>query len=319
MIRRLTNLEPVMLKYALLAVFCCAALAAQDFEFKPVQCSPTGGNIRPSSLLIEWETPEVAPRKLEVYLFHTTWPVAPTIDELCPKWRELLFVEEFDAAGFRKANGPEVTRYRIDVKDNHLPLGVIGHEEEPRIRSVIVLFLDAEGKRSNVKQLKASVEEPDLTRADCYYLPNYLPHFSYNRMFDKKPSKLKWKLPTLGAAYEIEKVLFVGGENMINSYHASRVKDGIGGWLAGNDDYSKPMVQELAKDATSCWIKDLNFKACVVIAVTKCGLRFGCKLESWGNGYEAQATAEDQKALPAIELKPAAKPEEKKEEEKKEG
>jgi hypothetical protein len=70
----------------------------------------------------------------------------------------------------------------------------------------------------------------------------------------------------------------------------------------------------------SLFFEKMNFKYCVVMAVTKCGLRFGCKLESWGNGYEAQATAEDQKTLPAIELKPAAKPEDgKKEEEKKEG
>jgi hypothetical protein len=185
-------------------------------------------------------------------------------------------------------------------------VGVIGHEEEYRIRNVHVLFLDAQGKRSLPGNLKASVEAPELTRADCYYLPSYLPYFTQTRLFDKKPSKLKWKLPDLGPNYEIEKVLFVGAENMLNSYHASRVKDGIGGWLAGNDDYSKPMVQELTKDATSCWIKDLNFKSCAVLAVTKCGLRFGCKLETQGPGYEAQATAEDQKNLPAIELKPAA-------------
>ncbi len=300
-----------MMRYALfVAAMFGAALCAEDIDFKPIQCSPTGGNIQPSSMWIQWETPEVAPRQLEVYLFHTMWPVAPTIDETCPKWRELLFAEKFDAEGFRKANGPEVTRFRIDVKDSHLPLGVIGHEEEPRIRNVMVLFLDAKGTRSLPKELKASLEEPEFTRADCYYLPNQVPYFSQTRLFDKKPSKLKWKLPQLGAAYEIEKVLFVGAENMISSYHASRVKDGISGWLAGNDDYSKPMVQELAKDATSCWVKDLNFKSCVVIAVTKNGLMFGCKLESWdNNSLEAQASADDQKALPAIELKPAAKPE----------
>lgn len=298
-----------MLRYALLAALCCATLSAQQLEFKPLQVSPTSGNIAPSSLLITWDKPEVAPGKIEVYLFHTMWPIAPSIDETCPKWRELLFVDDFDAPGFRKANGPETTRFRLEVKDGHLPLGVIGHEEEFRIRNVHVLFVDAEGKRSLPVNLKASVEDPDLTRADCYYLPNYLPYFSHTRLFDKKPSKIKWKLPNLGPSYEIEKVLFVGAENMINSYHASRVKDGVAGWLAGNDDYSKPMIQELAKDATSCWVKETNFKSFVVIAVTRDGLRFGCKLESWGNGYEAQASAEDQKTLPAIELKPAAKPE----------
>lgn len=304
-----------MIRYAMLAAFCCAALSANELEFKPLAVSPTSGNLQPSSLLITWDKPETAPARIEVFIFHTAWMVAPSVEEVCPKWRDYVFAEKFDAEAFRKANGPETTRFHLEVKENHLPLGVIGHEEEYRIRNVHVLFLDAEGKRSLPRNLKASVEEPELTRADCYYLPNYLPYFSHTRLFDKKPSKLKWKLPELGAAYEIEKVLFVGAENMINSYHATRVKDGVGGWLAGNDDYSKPMVQELARDATSCWIKDLNFKACVVIAVTKCGLRFGCKVESWGNGYEAQASAEDQKALPAIELKPA----EKKEEEKKEG
>lgn len=295
----------------LLALLLCACpLLAEDLEFKPLMVSPSGGNLNPSSLLVTWDKPEKSPAKLEVYIFHTVWPVAPTIEEFCPKWRELLFVEEFDAEGFRKAGGPEVTRYRLDVKAGHEPTGVITHEEEYRIRNVHVLFIDAEGKRSLPRNLKASVEEAGLTRADCYYLPSYLPYFSPTRLFDKKPSKLKWKLPELGASYEIEKVLFVGAENMINSYHASRVKDGVAGWLAGNDDYSKPMVQELAKDATSCWIKDLNFRSCTVIAVTKCGLRFGCPFETWGNSYEAQATEEDQKALPAIELKPAgeAKP-----------
>lgn len=308
-----------MFKYALLATVFCAALGAQDLEFKPLMISPTSGNLQPSSLLITWDKPETTPAKIEVFIFHTAWMVAPSVEEVCPKWRDFVFAEKFDAEAFRKANGPETTRFHLEVKDSNLPLGVIGHEEEYRIRNVHVLFLDAEGKRSLPKNLKASVEAPELTRADCYYLPNYLPYFQQTRLFDKKPSKLKWKLPELGANYEIEKVLFIGAENMINSYHVSRVKGGFAGWLAGNDDYSKPMAQELAKDATACWIKDLNFKSCIIVAVTKCGLHFGCKFETQGPGYEAQASAEDQKALPAIELKPAVKPEEKKEEEKKEG
>ncbi len=293
-----------MFRLMLAALLLAAPLAADDIEFKPLSVSPTGGNSAPSSLLITWDKPVVAPKKIEVFIFHTVWMVAPSVEEVCPKWREYLFAEEFDAEAFRKANGPETTRYRIEVKDSHTPLGLIGHEEEYRIRNVHVLFIDAEGKRSLPSKLKASVEAPELTRADCFYLPNYIPYFSPTRLFDKKPSKLKWKLPELGASYEIEKVLFIGAENMINSYHVSRVKDGFSGWLAGNDSYSKPMVQELAKDATSCWIKTLNVRSCTVVAVTKCGLRIGCRFESWGNSVEAQATDEDQKALPAIELKP---------------
>lgn len=292
-----------MLKYVLVAVLCCAALSAQELDFKPTPVSPSSGNINPSSLLVTWDKPASAPAKLEVYLFHTVWPISPSIDDFCPKWRELLFVENFDAAAFRTAGGPETTRHRFDIKADNVPLGVIDHEEEFRIRNVAVLFVDAEGKRSVPGNLKATIEEPGLSRADCLYLPSHLPHFSPTRLFDKKPSKLKWKLPALGPSYEIEKVLFVGAENMINSYHASRVKEGIAGWLKGNDDYSKPMVQELAKDATSCWIKTLNFKSCTVLVVTKCGLYFACPFEMWTNSYEAQATEEDQKALPAIELK----------------
>lgn len=293
-----------MFRLVLVALLFSASLAAEDLEFKPLIVSPSSGNINPSSLLITWDKPDTAPKKLEVFIFHTAWMVAPSVEEVCPKWRDFLFAEQFDAEAFRKANGPETTRYHIEVKDNHMPLGVIGHEEEYRIRNVHVLFIDAEGKRTLPLNLKATIEAPELTRADCYYLPNYLPYFTQTRLFDKKPSKLKWALPQLGAAYEIEKVLFVGAENMINSYHVSRVKDGFAGWIAGADDYSKPMVQELAKDATSCWIKTLNFKSCIVVAVTKCGLRFGCKLETQGPSYEAQASAEDQKTLPAIELKP---------------
>jgi hypothetical protein len=296
-----------MLRLMLAVLVCAAPLAAEDIEFKPLTISPSGGNINPTSMLVTWDKPEVAPAKLEVYIFHTAWMVAPSVEETCPRWREYLFAEEFDADAFRKAGGPETTRHRFDCNEKHPALGVIDHQEEYRIRNVHVLFVDAEGKRSVPLNLKPSVETPGLTRADCYYLPTYVPYFSPNRMYDKKPSKLKWKLPELGASYEIEKVLFIGGENMISSYHASRVKDGITGWLAGNDDYSKPMVQELAKDATSCWIKNFNFKSCTVIAVTTSGLRFGCPLETWTNGYEAQATEEDQKSLPAIELKPAEK------------
>jgi hypothetical protein len=297
-----------MLRFMLAAVLFAAPLAAEDVDFKPIQVSPTSGNLMSSSLLVTWDKPTAMPAQLEVYIFHTVWPIAPSIDEFCPKWRELLFVEEFDAEGFRKAGGPETTRHRIAVNDKHEPLGFIQHEEEYRIRNIAVLFIDAEGKRSLPANIKTSIEDAGLTRADCYYLPSYIPYFSPNRLFDKKPSKLKWKLPELGAAYEIEKVLFVGAENMINSYHASRVKDGISGWLAGNDDYSKPMVQDLARDATSCWIKELNFKSCTVIAVTTSGLRIGCKFEGWeNNSIEAQATAEDQKTVAAIELKPAEK------------
>lgn len=296
-----------MLRFMLAALLIAAPLAAEDLKFEPIQVSPSDGSILSSSILATWDKPEVAPQKIEVYLFHTTWPVAPTIEEFCPKWRELLFVEEFDADAFRKAGGPEVTRYRIDVHEKQPAIGVMQHQEEYRVRNIAVLLIDAEGKRSVPKGLKASIEEAGLTRNDVYYLPSYVPSFDQTRLFDKKPSKLQWKLPQLGPAYEIEKVLFVGAENMFNSYHASRVKDGISGWLAGNDDYSKPMVQELAKDATACWIKDMNFKSCVVIAVTKCGLRFGCKFEATDFKVELQATEEDQKTLPAIELKPAEK------------
>ncbi len=137
-----------------------------------------------------------------------------------------------------------------------------------------------------------------------------MPYFSQTRLFDKKPSKLKWKLPQLGAAYEIEKVLFVGAENMISSYHASRVKDGISGWLAGNDDYSKPMVQDWPKMPQAAGSRPGTQESCCDRGDQESGLMFGCKLESWdNNSLEAQASADDQKALPAIELKPAAKPE----------
>ncbi|MCC6465844.1 MAG: hypothetical protein IT463_10935 [Planctomycetes bacterium] len=294
-----------MLRSTLALLLLAAPLCAQELEFKPLPVSPSSGNINPSSLLITWDKPETAPAKLEVYIFHTAWMVSPSVDETCPKWREMLFAENFDAEAFAKANGPETTRHRFDIAADNVPLGVIDHEEEFRIRNVAVLFVDAAGKRSVPKTLRASVEVPGLTRADCLYLPSHLPHFTPTRLFDKKPSKLKWTLPALGPSYEIEKVLFVGAENMISSYHASRVKDGIAGWLAGNDDYSKPMVQELAKDATSCWIKDLNFKSCTVLVRTKGGLYFACPFEQWTNSYEAQAGEEDQKALPAIELKPA--------------
>jgi hypothetical protein len=62
-------------------------------------------------------------------------------------------------------------------------------------------------------------------------------------------------------------------------------------------------VQELKADAKACWVKEANFKYYWVIAVTKSGMRVPCKIKFEGNGAESQATAEEQKSLPAIELK----------------
>ena len=64
------------------------------------------------------------------------------------------------------------------------------------------------------------------------------------------------------------------------------------------------MVQDLKADAKACWVKQANFKFYWVLAVTKGGMRVPCKLKQEGTGPESQATAEEQKTLPAIELAP---------------
>jgi hypothetical protein len=207
-----------MLRTSALALLVCAAagLAANDFEFKPIKCSPTGSNLMPSSWIVTWDKPAlpegVVIKQLEVYCFAQNWPVAPSIDERCPKWRELLFAENFDAAAFNKANGPETARFRIDVDAERAPLGVIGRLDEPRMVNVHVLFIDGEGKRHVPTNLAASVEDAHHVRNDVYYMPDYFPYFTSNRLFSKEAGvKLAWDLPDLGGGvYEIEKLLFIG-------------------------------------------------------------------------------------------------------------
>lgn len=287
---------------ALLLCALVAPLAADEVEFKPIQISVSNGNIHPGQWFVTWDKPEVAPKQLEVWVFHTVWPIAPSIDEFCPKWKEFIFTDTFDADAFRKAGGPEASRTRIDVVADRAALGVMDHQEEYRIRNIYVLFIDAEGKRTLPKNMKAENEEAGILRNDFYYMPGYQPYTSITRLWNKKPpSKIEWEVPVLGKPYEIEKVLFIGAENSLNSYWIWRC--GFDNWLAGKDENSKPMIQELKADAKACWVKETNFKFYWVIAVTKSGMRVPCKLKQEGTGPESQATAEEQKTLPAIELK----------------
>lgn len=293
-----------MIRMTFFALLFTATLSAQDFEFKPLKCTPSGGTTRNTSALVVWDKPEIAVKQLEVYIFAHNWPVMPTIDERVPDWRKRLFADEFDAAAWQKAGGPQCERVRVAVDEKRAPMGVIDQREEYRMVNVAVLFIDADGKRHVPANMKASVEEVNHVRNDVYYLPSYMPNFWPGRLFAKEPVTLKWKLPDIGGGpYEIEKVRFIGMEVSMNTLHISRLEGGFEAWLAGKDKDSKPMAQELAKDATACWIKDLNFKYYVVVATTKGGLHFTCKIQTQGANYEAKATEEDQKNLPAIELK----------------
>ncbi|MBX3459640.1 MAG: hypothetical protein KF696_06690 [Planctomycetes bacterium] len=282
-----------------------AALAAADIEFKPLQCTPTGSNLSPSGWQVQWDKPAIEVKHLEVYVLAQAWPVAPSIDERCPKWRELLFADEFDAKGFVKAGGPELERTRIAVDTARVPMAVIDRRDEYRMVNVHVLFIDEQGKRHLPANMKAELIETDHVRADAYYMPTYFPYFTSNRIYAREAGvKLAWKLPELGGGpYEIEKLLFVGMEKSLPSMWVARMEKGYDDWIAGKDENSKPMVQELAKDATGCWIKDLNFQHYVIFAQTKSGLKFIVKPTLQGNRFEAPATEEDKKTLPAIELK----------------
>lgn len=300
-----------MLRTSALAMLVCAAagLSANDFEFKPIKCSPTGSNLMPSSWIVTWDKPALSEgvtiKQLEVYCFAQNWPVAPSIDERCPKWRELLFAENFDAAAFKQANGPETARFRIDVDAARVPMGVIGRLDEPNMVNVHVLFIDGEGKRHVPTNLAASVEDAHHVRNDVYYMPDYFPYFTSNRLFSKEAGvKLAWELPDLGGGvYEIEKLLFIGMEKSLPSMWVARMENKLADWFAGKDADSKPMVQELAADAKGCWIKDMNFTNYIVLARTKGGLHFYVKPALQGSRFEAPATEDDKKALPAIELK----------------
>ncbi len=288
---------------ALLLCALAAPVFADEVEFKPIQISVSNGNTHPGQWFVTWDKPEVAPKQLEVWLFHTVWPIAPSIDEFCPKWKEFIFADTFDADAFKKAGGPETSRTRIDVIADRAALGVMDHQEEYRIRNLYVLFIDAQGKRTLPKNMKAENEEAGILRDTFYYMPGYQPYTSITRLRDKTPpTKIEWELPALGKPYEIEKVVFIGAENSLNSYWIWRC--GFDNWLAGKDENSKPMVQDLKADAKACWVKQANFKFYWVLAVTKGGMRVPCKLKQEGTGPESQATAEEQKTLPAIELAP---------------
>lgn len=298
-----------MTRLAIMLALCSGLLCAQELEFKPIKCTPTGSNLSPSSWQVTWDKPAlpegVVIKQLEVFCFAQSWPVAPSIDERCPKWREFLFADNFDAAAFNKANGPETMRFRIDVDVERAPLGVIGRLDEPRMVNVHVLFIDADGKRHLPVNMVASVEEAHHVRKDVYYMPDYFPYFTTNRLFSKEAGfKLAWELPELGGGpYEIEKLLFIGMEKSLPSMWVARMDNKLADWFAGKDADSKPMLQELAADAKGCWVKDLNFSNYIVLARTKGGLHFYVKPALQGSRYEAPATDEDKKALTAIELK----------------
>lgn len=296
-----------MLRTILMAILCAVPLAAQDFEFAPIKCTPSGWQTRPTCALVTWDKPAIEVKQLEVYIFAHNWPVMPTIDERVPDWRKRLFVEEFDAAAWAKAGGPHVERTRIAVDAARVPMGVIDQREEYRMVAVAVLFLDAEGKRSVPANMKAVVESPNHLAGGVYFMPTYFPNFTATRVFGQpSPYKVKWTLPQLGTGpYEIEKLIFLGMDKSLPSSWASRLEGGIGGWIAGKDADSKPMVQDLPADATSAWIKNHNFQYLLVLAVTRGGLHFTCKLDVFGGRYFAAVSEEEQKTLPAIDLKPA--------------
>jgi hypothetical protein len=294
-----------MKTFALLALFG-AALCAEDFTFKPITAMGKPIDVEHTCVHFTWDKPEFEVASFHMFLFVQRWP--DNLEKKIPDFRARLSAETFDAAAWKSAGGPGVERVTIAV-DGRDAIGAIDQRAKYPYSYAEVLLVDKEGKWRNAAGFKADVKPASNTRSDLYYLPSYVTALTLERSWDKAPTKWEWTLPELGGGpYEITKVWFLGLDKMYGQAGMEELPGKLNDFLAGKDAKVKPFLMELAKDATGAWHDDgIEFYYPIVLAETKSGLKFACKLKRFGNKNEncAQASAEEQNTLPKLVLRRA--------------
>ncbi len=294
-----------MKTFALLALFCCG-LWAQDFTFKPISAMGKPIDVEHTCVHFTWDKPEFEVASFHMFLFVQRWP--DNLEKKIPDFRARLSAESFDAAAWKEAGGPTVERVTVAV-ESRVAIGAIDQRAKYPYSYAEVLLVDKEGKWRNAANFKADVKPAGNLRNDLHYLPSYVTGISLERSWDKAPTKWEWTLPDLGGGpYEITKLWFVGLDKIHGQANIEELPGKLDDFLAGKDAKVKPLLMELSKDATGAWAEEgLKFYYPVVLAETKCGLKFACKLKRFGkkNDNCDVASAEEQKTFVKLALKRA--------------
>lgn len=294
------------MKAIALVLLCCGGLFAQDYSFKPISALPKPIDVEHTCIHFTWDKPEFEAARFYLFLFNQRWP--DNLEKKMPDFRAKLSAEKFDAAAWKEAGGPAVERFMITV-DGRAAIGAIDQRAKYPYAYAEVLLVDSEGKFRNAANFKTEVKPAGETRSDLYYLPTYVTALALERSWDKAPTKWEWTLPDLGGGpYEVTKLWFVGLDKLHGQALIEALDGGLDAFLAGKDAKVKPLIMELGKDATGAWAEQgYKFYYPIVLAETKCGLKFACKLKRYGKKNEncEVASADDQKALVKLALKRA--------------
>lgn len=290
---------------ALLAVFC-GGLLAQDFTFNPVTAMGKPMDVEHTCVHFTWDKPEFEVAHFQLFLLFQRWP--DNLEKKISDWRARLSAETFDAAAWKEAGGPALERVKV-VVDSRAAIGAIDQRAKYPYSYAEVLLVDKEGKWRNAAAFKAEVKPAGSLRNDLFFLPSYVTSIALERCWDKKPTKFEWSLPDIGGEpCEVTKIWFVGLDKVYGQATMEDLPGKLDDFLAGKDPKVKPLVMELAKDATGAWVEEgFKFFYPLVLAETKSGLKFVCKLKRFGKGNENcdQASAEEQKTLTKLVLKRA--------------
>lgn len=294
------------MKAIALVLLCCGGVFAQDFSFKPISALPKPIDVEHTCIHFTWDKPEFEAARFYLFLFNQRWP--DNLEKKMPDFRAKLSAETFDAAAWKEAGGPAVERFMIAV-DGRAAMGAIDQRAKYPYAYAEVLLVDSEGKFRNAASFKTEVKPAGETRSDLYYLPTYVTQLALERSWDKAPTKWEWTLPDLGGGpYEVTKLWFVGLDKLHGQALIEALDGGLDAFLAGKDAKVKPLIMELGKDATGAWAEQgTKFYYPIVLAETKCGLKFACKLKRYGKKNEncEVASAEEQKTLTKLALKRA--------------
>lgn len=295
----------------LIILFAAPLVAQQSFEFTAHRVFTKPADVEHTCLHVTWDDPEpLEIETIEIFLVEKWWP--EKLPQIIPDWRERLIADDFDSEQWINDGGPRLERFRIDVEENRAPVGFIDQRASYPYYYVEVLLVDTGGNRINVENFKGEVLPGGKLRDDVYYLPTYVPKVGLQRVWDREPSKFEWELPELGGGeYEITRVIFVGLDKVTANTRIEGLEGKLDAFLKGEDPKCRPLVMELDAEATGAWHESpLPFYYPWVLAETKSGLRFNCKLKKLGQGndYVAHAGEEDRKALTKLELKKTGKP-----------
>lgn len=295
-----------VLALLLLGVFSTLLAAQHDFNFDPHRVFPKPHDIEHTCLHVTWTDPGVKVKTIEVFLLEQLWP--PTIDAKVPDWRKRVTADDFDAAAFAQEGGPRLQRLRLDVEEGRATKGFMDQRAKYAYVYVQVLWVDEAGGRHNVEGMKGAVQKAGTLDKTLYCLPTWQPELTLNRAWDRGPTMFEWTVPDLGGgSLEVTRLWFAGIDKVVANGRLEDLPRKMDGFLAGEDAHTVPLVQELAKDATSAWVASPpGFLYAWVVAETKGGLKFTCPMKVQDdNTCVRQPTQAEQKTVLKLDLKRA--------------